>query len=202
MRCTDGNEHAGVADFETAQAVEDGHAVDGEVLVKVSTDFSHLRKRHGFIGFIFKVQGRAAMRLIPHKAIKGDDCSVLIGADMPSHCCQVDRRAAQLKPILFDRFAHRWRTHPPLTGGRKAISSPAERGVSQAANSSFLEATSEARKPVNCGKRAAYHSNRSAKVAPAGISTASSVMPVNSRTRPKKSTFTRRLGETWGTQKL
>jgi hypothetical protein len=37
--------------------------------------------------------------------------------------------------VLPAAFAHNVNTHPPLTGGKKAISSPAPNRVSQAANS-------------------------------------------------------------------
>jgi hypothetical protein len=92
--------------------------------------------------------------------------------------------------------------YPPLTGGKKAISSPAATRVSQAANSWFRETTIEFRNPANFGYRSAYRSNTCAKVAPSGSSPASSASPVNSLSRPKNNTFTRKLGTTVAIQKL
>ena len=91
---------------------------------------------------------------------------------------------------------------PPLTGGRNAIVSLSARRVSHGANSSLREATSEARNAASWGKRVAYRSKRLDNVVPSGTSTASSLKPVNSRTRPKNRTLIRRLAETRAIGKL
>jgi hypothetical protein len=107
-----------------------------------------------------------------------------------------------LFPFSFYFLISIFSIQPPLTGGRNAISSPAETRVSHAANSWFRETTIEFRNPANFGYRSTYRSNACAKVAPSGSSPASSASPVNSRSRPKNNTFTRKLGTTLAISKL
>src|SRR5712691_7912329 len=85
---------------------------------------------------------------------------------------------------------------PPLTGGRKAISSPESSGVPHAANSWLREATSELRYRASSGRRAKNPANKSSMREPDASSTNSSAAPAASLSRPKKRTLTRMDGFT------
>src|ERR1700739_624904 len=110
--------------------------MNGEAMVKLQADLSHLPKRHGLVSFVIEVQGAASMGLIPHKAIEGNNRAVLTIPDVLDERCKVNDRVEQFKAIIFGGGAHSVHAlQPPLTGGRNAISSSAERRVSQEANS-------------------------------------------------------------------
>ena len=92
---------------------------------------------------------------------------------------------------------------PPLTGGRKATSSPERSGVPQAANSWLREATTEERYLASSGWRAAYRAKSCSMVAASAANSAvPSAWPTSSFRRPKKRTLTRIVCETEGTGEL
>src|SRR5262249_17396331 len=94
------------------------------------------------------------------------------------------------------------RFQPPLTGGSKAISSCARRGVSQAANSWLREATSEARKRASSPFRLHRSANSVSIVAPFGSSQDCSASPATSLSWPKNNTFTRMVCAVGATDRL
>jgi len=120
MRGTHGNEDAGFADFQAAQAVRDSYAVNREFLVDLDANLLHLRKRHRFIGFVFEVEGAAPMGFIPHKAIESDYRSILIRAYVAHHGGQVYWRVEQFRPVKFSRWVHRRKASAPTHRGKKS----------------------------------------------------------------------------------
>jgi len=82
MRRADGDVDAGFADFEAAKTMGHGDAVDGEERMKRGSDFAHFLKRHGFVGLVFEVESLAAVGLIAHAAVEGDDGTVLSLTDV------------------------------------------------------------------------------------------------------------------------
>src|SRR5258707_10811875 len=82
MRRADRDKHAGLRNFETAEAVRNGYAVDGELGVNFGGDLMHFSEGHRFVGFVVQVQSRAAVGLIAYTPIEGDDSAVRAGANM------------------------------------------------------------------------------------------------------------------------
>ncbi len=78
---TDGNKHAGLADFKAAEAMDDGNTVDSEFFVEKLADLAHFLQGHRVVGFVFEVTGLAAVRFIADEAIEGNDGAIEIGAD-------------------------------------------------------------------------------------------------------------------------
>lgn len=103
---TNGDEHAGFADFQAAEAVNDGYAMDAMSLMKLGADFAHLGEGHGFVSFVFEVERGAIMRLVADKAIESDDGAVLRSPDVLDEPRCVDRFANQLKNVMVERCGH------------------------------------------------------------------------------------------------
>lgn len=55
MRSADGNEDTGVTNFQPAEAVNDGEAMDGEFFVDQRADLAHFSEGHGFVGLVLKI---------------------------------------------------------------------------------------------------------------------------------------------------
>ena len=106
MRGADGDKHAGFADFQAAKAVDDGYTMDAELFVKLSGDFAHLGKGHGFVGFIVEVKRAAIVGLIAHEAVEGDDGAVLRSAQVNDERAGVDRLANQLEDVIMHGRGH------------------------------------------------------------------------------------------------
>ena len=109
MGSADGDEHAGFADLQAAEAMNDGHAIDGEFLVEQLADFAHFGEGHGFIGFVVEIQGAAAMGLVANETVEGDDGTVGVGAHLADDSGCVNRRAKEGEQvILCDGVWHGW----------------------------------------------------------------------------------------------
>src|SRR5208337_4535382 len=98
MRGADSNEDAGFADFEAAEAVNDGDPVDGEFFVDQLANFFHLGEGHWFVGFVLEVQGASPVGFVANKAVEGHDRPILAVADDRRH---VDRGTTQGKEVVF-----------------------------------------------------------------------------------------------------
>src|SRR6266850_396310 len=96
----DSDEDARFTDFETAEAMDDGNAVNGEFFVELGRDFSHFGKGHGFVSFVVEIECGPTMRLIADEAIKGDDGAVFGGADLANEGGHVDGIADQLADVV------------------------------------------------------------------------------------------------------
>src|SRR6266850_460525 len=100
MSRADSDEDAGFADFETAEAMDDGNAVNGELFVQLGRDFSHFGEGHGFVSFVIEIERGAIVGLIADEAIKGDDGAVFGGADLANEGGHVDGIAYQLADVV------------------------------------------------------------------------------------------------------
>jgi len=135
MRRADRNEDACFTDVQAPEAVHHGDAVDGKSLVELHANLAHFGQRHGLVSFIFKVFRGAPVRFLAHETIERDDGAVLPRAHVPDQRRRINGRLDKLEVIVFERGGHCGEAQPPLTGGRKAISSPLAIRVSHGANS-------------------------------------------------------------------
>ncbi len=106
MSRADCDEDAGFADFETAEAMDDGDAVNGKFFVQLGGDFSHFSKGHGFVSFVVEIERRAIVGLIADEAVEGDDGAVFGGADFADESGQVDAVADQLADVVVRGRGH------------------------------------------------------------------------------------------------
>ena len=111
MRGADRDEDAGLANFEPAEPMHDGDAVDGEFRVNFGGDFSDFRERHRFVGFVVEIERAPAVRMVAHAAVEGDDGTVFGSArTWRTSDGRVDRVAAEMKKVVDERvgMACRW----------------------------------------------------------------------------------------------
>jgi hypothetical protein len=106
MRRADGDENAGFADFEAAQTVGDGDAVDAVFLVELGADFLHLGEGHGFVGFVVEIEGRAIVRLIADETVEGNDRAVHGSAYLLGQRGHIDGLAHQLVDVIVRESGH------------------------------------------------------------------------------------------------
>ena len=92
MGCADGNENAGFANFEAAEAVNDSDAMDSEFLMEQLANLSHLGEGHRLVGFVVEIQGATTVGFVTDKPIEGNDGTVLGSADVTNDCVHVDGR--------------------------------------------------------------------------------------------------------------
>lgn len=100
MRSADGDEDAGFADLETAEAVHDGDAVDGKFIVKLDANFAHLGEGHGLVSLVVEIKGRAIVGLVADEAIKGNDGAVFRGAHVSRECGHIDGGANKFENVV------------------------------------------------------------------------------------------------------
>jgi len=101
MGSADRDEHAGFADFEAAEAMNDHHAVDGKRFVNQLADLAHLLQRHRSVGFVFKVVGRPPVGLVADKAVESNDGPVKISSNKFDQRGSVNRLLHQFKFVVF-----------------------------------------------------------------------------------------------------
>jgi len=101
MRSADGNEDAGFANFEAAEAMDDGDAMDGEFLVEQLANRSHLGEGHRLVGFVVEIKGATAVRFITDKAVEGNNGTILGSADVTNDRVHVDGRREKSEKIVF-----------------------------------------------------------------------------------------------------
>ena len=106
VRRADGNENAGFADFEAAQPVGDGDAVNAVFLVELCADFAHFGQGHGFVGFVVEVESRAIVRLIADETVEGNDRAILGSAHLPGQRGHIDGLAHQLVDVIVRESRH------------------------------------------------------------------------------------------------
>src|SRR4029077_8943762 len=70
MGGADGDEPAGVADFQATEAVDDGEAMNFELLANLSADFAHLGVGHGFVSFVLEVERALAVEIVADEAVE------------------------------------------------------------------------------------------------------------------------------------
>jgi len=101
MRCADGNEDAGFANLQAAEAVKNGDTMDGEFLVDGLANLFHFGEGHGLVGFVIEVNGLAAVGLVADEAIEGDNRAILIGPHLTDNGCHFDGRMEEGEEIVF-----------------------------------------------------------------------------------------------------
>src|SRR6267143_5400419 len=106
MRGTDRAEDAGVSDFEAAEAVGDGYAVNRELGVNFGGNVAHFGQGHGFVGFVVQIKSTAAVGLIAHAAIEGDDGAVRAGANVIDQRISIDDVAHKQDKIAAGESGH------------------------------------------------------------------------------------------------
>ena len=93
MRGANGNENAGFADFQPAQAVDHCDAVNRIFFVELPADFAHFRESHRFIRFVIKVKRAPIVRLVADETVERYDGAVAGGANVPDECGWINRLA-------------------------------------------------------------------------------------------------------------
>ncbi len=106
MGRADRDEDAGLADFETAEAMNDGHSVNGEFFVELGRDFSHFGKGHGFVSFVVEIECGPTMGLIADETVEGDDGAVFGSTDFADEGGHVDGVADQLADVVVRGRGH------------------------------------------------------------------------------------------------
>lgn len=106
MGRADGDEDAGFADFEAAETMNDGHAVDAIFFVELGADFAHFGEGHGFVGFVIEIERGAVVGLVADETIEGDDGAVRGRAHVAAEGGEIDGLAHQLVDVVVDGFGH------------------------------------------------------------------------------------------------
>ena len=99
-------EYAGFADFEAAEPVGHGDAMDAVFFMELSADFAHLGEGHGLVSFVVQVKGRAVVRLIADETVERDDGAVFGRAHMAGQRGHVDGFAHQLVDVIVGKCRH------------------------------------------------------------------------------------------------
>ena len=103
MRGANSNEHAGIADFEASEAVDDGQAMDLKFRADLSADFPHLGVGHGLVGLVLEVERVATLEIIADEAVEDDHGSVFGGFQAFEQLTRDDRLAHKQENIVRDR---------------------------------------------------------------------------------------------------
>src|SRR5437899_6342239 len=111
----DGDDHAGFADLEASDSMDDGHLADaGEAAVGGLTDLLQLGLRHGDVGLILDGDDASAPGVVPHHAQEHRHAARFGDGH------QIDEGVGG-QGLVGDAVHYR---PPPLTGGKHASSSP------------------------------------------------------------------------------
>jgi len=102
----DGDEDAGLADFEAAEAMDDDDAVNFIFFVELGGDLAHFCEGHGFVGFVVEIESGAIVGLIADKAVEGYDGAVIGGADMADEGGHVDGLAREVADVVVEGRGH------------------------------------------------------------------------------------------------
>ena len=82
MSGADGDEDAGFSNFESAEPVDDENAMDSELFVDVRGDFLDLGDGHGFVRFVFEIEGAAVSGMVADEPVEDDHGAICALADM------------------------------------------------------------------------------------------------------------------------
>jgi hypothetical protein len=102
----DSNENAGFADFEAAEPMDHGDAMDAVLFVELLADFAHFGDGHGFVGFVVEIESGPIVRLIADEAVEGDDSAVLGSTDVEGQRSHIDGLADQLVDVIVWKCGH------------------------------------------------------------------------------------------------
>jgi len=89
-----------------AKPMKHKDTVNGVASVKLRADFPHLGQRHRFVGFVFEVERRPAMRLVAHKPVERYDRAILRVAHATNGGIHVNRGPKQLAPVVVGSGGH------------------------------------------------------------------------------------------------
>jgi len=95
-----GDKDARVTNFKATESVGDGDRIDGKLHVKRRGDFSHLFERHGFVGFVFKVERSAAVGAIANAAVESYDGAIMRPANAANKSFGCDGIAAEEDEVV------------------------------------------------------------------------------------------------------
>lgn len=119
VRRADGNEDAGFADLQAAQAMKNGYTMDGELLADGLADLLHFGEGHGFVGFVIEVKSAASVGFVANEAVESDDGAIPVGADIPDDRGHVDGRVKQSEEVVFRECVPHCRASAPTDRGKK-----------------------------------------------------------------------------------
>lgn len=106
VRRADGDEDGGFADFQTAKAMDDGDAMDGEFFVQLRANLAHFRESHRFVGFVLEVKSRAIAGLVADETVEGDGRAVFGSANVARERGHVNGPAHQPVDVIVDGCGH------------------------------------------------------------------------------------------------
>ena len=106
VRSANCDEDAGFANFQAAEAVRNGYAVDRELGVNFGRNLTHFGERHRFVGFIVQVQSAATMGLIANAPVEGDDGAVRARANTLNKRVRVDGFVDKQNKVAAGRGGH------------------------------------------------------------------------------------------------
>ena len=119
MRSGDGDEDAGFANIQVAEAVNDGEAMDSELFADELADFFHLGEGHRFVGLVLEIQRGTPMGFVADEAVEGNDCAVLAGTNVADHLRHIDGRVDQREVIVLSGNVGRWQVSAPANWWKK-----------------------------------------------------------------------------------
>jgi hypothetical protein len=76
--------HAGFSNFEAAEAVDHGDAMDGKLAVEVRGDLLNFGQSHGLVSLVLKVKGATVFGVVADESVKDDDGTIPIAANISS----------------------------------------------------------------------------------------------------------------------
>ena len=100
MGRADGDEDTGLADFQAAEAMNDGYTVDAIFFVELRGDLAHFGESHGFVGFVVEIESGAIVGLIADETVEGDDSAVFGGADVADEGRDVDGITEEVADVV------------------------------------------------------------------------------------------------------
>ena len=89
-----------------AKPMKHSDTVNGVASVKLHADFPHLGQRHRFVGFVFEVERRPAMRLVAYKPVERDDRAIRRLTHATNGGVHVNRGPKQLAPVVVGSGIH------------------------------------------------------------------------------------------------
>ena len=74
--------HAGFSDFEAAEAVDQGDAMDGKVIVEIRGDLLDFGESHGLVCFVLEVEGAAVFGMVADESVKDNHGAIPVAANI------------------------------------------------------------------------------------------------------------------------
>ena len=84
------NQHAGFANLEASQAMDERNFADFEIFQRPPGQLLHLAQRHLFIRLILQIKRSARARMIPHHPFKNHGSPILALLDPFQHAVRID----------------------------------------------------------------------------------------------------------------